>query len=93
MRRRASRLISRRFACGTVPLTIIARFCRHGGIYSQFFEYLYPRALLRVQQGLGSNGLRSRATGELASGPETLSSDELAAKADRRLRQRLVVAQ
>ena len=52
--------------------------CRHGGIYSQFFENLYPRALLRVQHGLGERGLRSRVTGELVSGPETLSDDELA---------------
>jgi uncharacterized protein len=53
--------------------------CRHGGIYSQFLENLYPRALLRVQHGLGTNGLRSRVTGELVSGPETLSEQELAA--------------
>ena len=53
--------------------------CRHGGIYSQFLENLYPRALLRVQHGLGERGLRSRVTGELVSGPETLSEAELAA--------------
>ena len=58
--------------------------CRHGGIYSQFLENLYPRALLRVQHGLGSNGLRSQVTGELVSGPETLSREELAANSDRR---------
>jgi uncharacterized protein len=53
--------------------------CRHGGIYSQFFENLYPRAILRVQHGLGERGLRSRVTGDLVSGPETLSDAELAA--------------
>jgi predicted acyl esterase len=52
---------------------------RHGGIYSQFFENLYPRALLRVQYGLGERGLRSRVTGDLVSGPETLSEEQLAA--------------
>jgi uncharacterized protein len=52
--------------------------CRHGGIYSQFFENLYPRAVLRVQHGLGERGLRSRVTGDLVSGPETLSDEELA---------------
>jgi predicted acyl esterase len=52
---------------------------RHGGIYCQFFENLYPRALLRVQHGLGDRGLRSRVTGELVSGPETLADEELAA--------------
>jgi uncharacterized protein len=51
---------------------------RHGGIYSQFFDNLYPRAVLRVQYGLGERGLRSRVTGELVSGPETLSDQELA---------------
>lgn len=53
--------------------------CSHGGIYSQFFENLYPRALLRVQHGLGARGLTSRVTGDLVSGPETLSDEELAA--------------
>lgn len=52
---------------------------RHGGIFSQFLSNLYPRAVLRVQHGLGERGLRSQATGELVSGPETLSEAELAA--------------
>ena len=50
---------------------------RHGGIYSQFLDNLYPRAFHRVQYGLGERGLRSRVTGELVSGPETLSEEEL----------------
>jgi uncharacterized protein len=53
--------------------------CRHGGIYSQFFENLYPRALLRVQHGLGERGLRSRVTGDWVSGPDTLTDEQLAA--------------
>jgi len=51
--------------------------CRHGGIYSQFFDNLFPRAFHRVQYGLGERGLRSRVTGELVSGPETLPEEEL----------------
>jgi uncharacterized protein len=50
---------------------------RHGGIYSQFLDNLFPRAFHRVQYGLGERGLRSRATGELVSGPETLSEQQL----------------
>jgi hypothetical protein len=50
---------------------------RHGGIYSQFLDNLFPRAFHRVQYGLGERGLRSRVTGELVSGPPTLSEDEL----------------
>ncbi len=50
---------------------------RHGGIYSQFLDNLFPRAFHRVQAGLGERGPRSRATGELVSGPETLSEEEL----------------
>jgi predicted acyl esterase len=50
---------------------------RHGGIYSQFMDNLFPRAFHRVQHGLGERGLRSRVTGELVSGPPTLTDDEL----------------
>lgn len=50
---------------------------RHGGIYSQFLDNLFPRAFHRVQYGLGERGLRSRVTGELVSGPPTLDEDEL----------------
>ena len=51
--------------------------CRHGGIYCQFFDNLFPRAFHRAQYGLGERGLRSRVTGELVSGPETLPEEEL----------------
>jgi predicted acyl esterase len=50
---------------------------RHGGIYCQFSDNLYPRAFHRVQYGLGERGLRSRVTGELVSGPETLPDEQL----------------
>jgi hypothetical protein len=50
---------------------------RHGGIYCGFLDNLYPRAFHRVQHGLGERGLRSRVTGELVSGPPTLSEAEL----------------
>jgi len=50
---------------------------RHGGIYNQFLDNLFPRAFHRAQAGLGERGLRSRATGELVSGPETLSEEQL----------------
>src|SRR5215203_703824 len=50
---------------------------RHGGICCRFLENLFPRAFHRVQHGLGERGLRSRVTGELVSGPETLSEEEL----------------
>jgi uncharacterized protein len=52
-------------------------FIRHGGIYCGFLDNLYPRAFHRVQHGLGERGLRSRVTGELVSGPPTLSDEEL----------------
>ena len=50
---------------------------RHGGIYCRFMDNLYPRAFYRAQYGLGERGLRSKVTGELMSGPETLSNEEL----------------
>jgi predicted acyl esterase len=50
---------------------------RHGGIYSQFLDNLFPRAFHRAQHGLGERGLKSRVTGEWVSGPETLSEQEL----------------
>jgi len=52
-------------------------FIRHGGIYCGFLDNLYPRAFHRAQHGLGERGLRSRVTGELVSGPPTLSDEEL----------------
>lgn len=50
---------------------------RHGGIYCGFLDNIFPRAFHRVQYGLGERGLRSSVTGELVSGPETLSDEEL----------------
>jgi predicted acyl esterase len=64
-------------------------FARHGGIYSGFLENLYPRAFHRVQHGLGERGLRSRVTGELVSGPQTLTDDQL--KNSRRDIERLIL--
>ena len=55
-------------------------FARHGGIYSGFLDNLYPRAFHRVQHGLGERGLRSRVTGELVSGPDTLEVEQLKAQ-------------
>jgi predicted acyl esterase len=52
-------------------------FIRHGGIYCGFLDNLFPRAFHRAQHGLGERGHRSRMTGDLVSGPETLSADEL----------------
>ncbi len=52
-------------------------FIRHGGIYCGFLDNLFPRAFYRAQHGLGERGHRSRVTGDLVSGPETLSDDEL----------------
>jgi predicted acyl esterase len=50
---------------------------RHGGIFSRFLTNWFPRAVHRVQHGLGERGPRSRATGEPVCGPETLSEEEL----------------
>jgi uncharacterized protein len=52
-------------------------FTRHGGIYCGFLDNIFPRAFHRAQHGLGERGLRSRVTGELVSGPETLTEEEL----------------
>jgi hypothetical protein len=51
---------------------------RHGGIFSRFLTNWFPRAIHRVQHGLGERGPRSRVTGELVCGPETLSDEALA---------------
>ncbi len=50
---------------------------RHGGILSGFLTNWFPRAVERVQHGLGERGLRSQVTGEWVSGPETLPPEEL----------------
>jgi predicted acyl esterase len=50
----------------------------HGGILCQFWENWYDMQVKTVQYGLGERGPRSRVTGELVCGPETLSEEELA---------------
>ncbi len=52
--------------------------CYHGGIFSEFISNWYPRAIVPVQHGLGEHGPRSRVTGELVTGPQTLTAEELA---------------
>ncbi|CAG9271562.1 PepX_C domain-containing protein [Paraburkholderia unamae] len=52
---------------------------RHGGILSQFGAGWFGRQVLRIQHGYGERGIRNPNNGELVSGPETLSDDELAA--------------
>jgi len=51
---------------------------RHGGIMSMFMSSWLPRAVKRVQHGVGERGLRSAVTGELVAGPPTLPEQELA---------------
>jgi predicted acyl esterase len=51
----------------------------HGGILSTFWANWYDMQVKTVQHGLGERGPRSRATGDLVCGPETLPDDELAA--------------
>jgi predicted acyl esterase len=50
----------------------------HGGILCTFAQNWYDMQVKSVQHGLGERGPRSRVTGELACGPETLPDDELA---------------
>jgi len=50
----------------------------HGGILSTFWANWYDMQVRTVQHGLGERGPRSRITGELVCGPETLSEAELA---------------
>ena len=51
----------------------------HGGILSTFTEHWYRRLVHGRQHGLGARGPRSRVTGALATGPETLTAEELGA--------------
>jgi predicted acyl esterase len=51
---------------------------RHGGIFSRFLTNWFPRAIHRVQHGLGERGPRSRVTGELVCGREKLPDEALA---------------
>jgi uncharacterized protein len=55
---------------------------RHGGILTNFWEFLLQYQILPIQHGVGSRGFRSKVTGALVSGPETLSDEELAANYD-----------
>ena len=50
----------------------------HGGIFSTFFANWYDMQVKTVQYGLGTRGPRSRVTGALVCGDETLSDSELA---------------
>ena len=50
----------------------------HGGILSTFWANWYDMQVKTVQHGLGERGPRSRVTGALVCGDETLSDDELA---------------
>ncbi|MES2187572.1 MAG: CocE/NonD family hydrolase [Pseudomonadota bacterium] len=49
----------------------------HGGIASQFLTNWFPRAVHRSQHGCGERGFRSRVTGELVCGPDTLPEEVL----------------
>lgn len=50
----------------------------HGGILSTFWANWYDMQVKTVQHGLGEHGPRSRATGDLVCGPETLDEAQLA---------------
>jgi uncharacterized protein len=50
----------------------------HGGLLSTFWANWYEHQVKTVQYGLGERGPRSRVTGELVCGDETLSEEELA---------------
>jgi len=49
----------------------------HGGILSTFALTVNDFGVWPIQHGTGERGYRSRATGELVSGPETLAPEEL----------------
>src|SRR5437588_11827423 len=50
---------------------------RHGGIICSFRKNWQDMQVKTVQHGQGERGAKSRVTGELVCGPETLSPDEL----------------
>jgi hypothetical protein len=50
---------------------------RHGGIICVFRKNWQDMQVKTVQHGVGSRGAKSRVTGELVCGPETLSEEEL----------------
>lgn len=49
----------------------------HGGILTTFMTNWYDMQVIPVQYGMGKKGYRSRVTGELVSGPETLTDEQL----------------
>jgi uncharacterized protein len=51
----------------------------HGGILCTFLENWYDMQVKTVQHGVGTRGYRSRLNGDLVSGPETLTPEELGA--------------
>jgi predicted acyl esterase len=50
---------------------------RHGGIICTFRKNWQDMQVKTVQHGVGARGARSRVTGELVCGPETLSEEQL----------------
>ncbi|MBT3350165.1 MAG: CocE/NonD family hydrolase [Nitrospinaceae bacterium] len=50
----------------------------HGGIMSQFLERWSKHQVMNIQYGRGENGRKNPNTGESATGPHTLSEEELA---------------
>ena len=53
----------------------------HGGIVCTFQKHWQSMQVKTVQHGVGTRGRKSRFTGELVCGPETLAEDELARNA------------
>jgi uncharacterized protein len=54
-------------------------FSHHGGIFTTFPINWYDMQITPIQHGMGKRGYRSRVTGELVSGPETMTDEELGA--------------
>jgi predicted acyl esterase len=52
---------------------------RHGGILTDFWAMLMGFSVAPIQHGVGLRGYRNKTTGELVSGPPTLTAEELAA--------------
>jgi predicted acyl esterase len=52
---------------------------RSGGILNEFMGNWYTRQVVSMQHGMGERGKKSRVTGEMVAGPETLSDKELEA--------------
>jgi uncharacterized protein len=55
----------------------------HGGIMQTMPRNWWDMQIMHVQHGYGTRGFRSRVTGELVAGPETLSDEELSANRER----------